>query len=66
MKALGDIFAYVFVGGILIMTVRWMLPMFITSTSGSDNLMTYFYPILILICIVILCMLAFKKRKQGV
>ncbi|MCK9369864.1 hypothetical protein M0R04_08170 [Candidatus Dojkabacteria bacterium] len=64
MKALGDIFVYIFAGGLILWMVRWILPLLVTGTSGTDNIMTYFYPLIILFAIIILCMLAFKKRRQ--
>lgn len=64
-KAIGDIFAYVFVGGLLMMIIRYLLPRLVTGTTGTDNLMTYFWPLLLFFGILILCMFAFKRRRQA-
>ena len=63
-KALGDIVAYVFVGGLILGLVRWILPNFITGTTGTDHIMQYLLPVVLLVSVAILCAMAFKKRKQ--
>ena len=53
-----------FGGSIAFYIVRFVLPYYVTSTSFSDNMMTYLVPLGILIAVIIAIFFAFFKRRD--
>jgi hypothetical protein len=64
LRAIVDIIVYIVAGGFLIGFVRFILPYLVTATDGVSHLMTYGWPVLLFFCIIMLCALAFRKRRQ--
>jgi Na+/H+ antiporter NhaC len=61
-----DVIVYITIGGFFVGFIRYIVPALIKGTSSIDHMMTYGWPALIFFGVIMMCALAFKKRRnQG-